>query len=244
MRRHAPPQWFGPGGFRRPLLDANRLPVRFRGPGLRRPGEIDRAPANLYNRPENRPRVDLAALRGPAHPLWRPGGEPTRLPNDVFAGKDGKVYQRDAGGGWRVNEGRTWKPAQLPVAPNPPGSAGSPPSGSRQLPPTEERPLGRLKPRPMPAPAQLPASAPVSPPMREPARREWPPQRPPQPRTAPAPRPEPPRVSPVPGNLEREFHARERARPEPAATPPQKRQGPPRKDTPKPKGEGGGKEHH
>ncbi len=197
--RGRPPMWFGPGGYRRPLLGADRTLVRTRPVRPPRPGETDRAPTNIYNRPDNVVRVDRAATRLPIRQLGPPATQPSELPNDVFAGQDGKVYRRDEHGKWKVNEGRKWKRTALPLTPpNPPGSGGgTTDGGNRGENPRAERPA----PRPMPVQA---------PPVSEE-----------QPRHAPKPVPVQPAPAPKPGNLEREYHARERAnRDEAHATPP------------------------
>jgi hypothetical protein len=215
-QHHGPPPWFGPGGYRRPLLAADRTPLRTRRVALPRSGVADRPPANLYNRPENVVRVDRAALRlpvrqivrpemrpavspevrtavrPPVRPILRPAVRTAPLPNNVLAGKDGKVYQRDVSGNWKVNEGRVWKPAQVPV--RPPVTA-----------PAADR--GRIT--DVPRGAARPAERPQT----QPAPRVWPTERQVQPRMVPSTRPEPPAISPTPGNLEREYRARERTQP-------------------------------
>ena len=187
---HGPPLWFGPGGYRRPLLAGDLTLLRTRRPGLPRPGLRDRSSANLYNRPENIVRVDRAALRMPVRQVARVPARPTLLPNSVFAGKDGRVYRRDDRGNWKVNEGRTWKPTQVLVAPlsTPPAAGGG---TARGWTPGAARPAER--------------------PLLRPTTGKWPTERQVQPRTVPPTRPAPPTISPMPGNLEREYRARERA---------------------------------
>jgi hypothetical protein len=199
---HFPAQrWFGPGGYRRPLMPRERTLARGR---LATAGIGDRTPSNLYRRPRNAER--FAPPGGPS-PLRaaRPLPRAVPRPNDVFAGKDGKVYQRDTGGHWRVNEGRVWKPARVvdtprPVIPPLPGDQhraggfGSPAPGS----PVSGIPVYRPHPRPAPATPGDPGA------VLRPASRE----------SAP-----PPRIRPTPGNLEREFRGRERAK-EQRVTPP------------------------
>jgi hypothetical protein len=189
-QHHGPPLWFGPGGYRRPLLAGDLTLLRTRRPSRPRPGLGDRTPANLYNRPENIVRVDRAALRMPVRQVARLTAKPTQLPNNVFAGKDGKVYQRDDRGNWKVNKGRTWKPARVPVTPlsTPPAAGSGTASGGIR---GAARPVERPLPRPTPA--------------------ERPTERQVQPRPVPSTRPVPPTLSPTPGNLEREYRARERA---------------------------------
>ena len=189
-QRLGAPQWFGPGGYRRPLLAEDRTLLRTRRPRPPQPGPGDRTPANLYNRPENVVRVDRRALRMPVRQIQRPAARPAPVRNDVFAGKDGRVYQRDDRGNWKVNEGRVWKPTRVPASPlGTPRGTGDGTSGgvTRGAARPEERPLGR------PPPAEPPAERQV------------------QPRPAPAPPPAPPTINPAPGDLEREYRARERA---------------------------------
>jgi hypothetical protein len=144
---------------------------------------------NLYNRPENIVRVDRAAVRMPMRQIARLAAKPAPLPNNVLAGKDGKVYQRDERGNWKVNEGRVWKPARVPVTPlgTPPAAGGGKANGVTR---GADRPAEHALPRPTPG--------------------SWPAERQVQPRTVPPTRPAPPTISPAPGNLEREYAARER----------------------------------
>ena len=215
-QHHGLPLWFGPGGYRRPLLAGDRTPLRTRRPSLPRPGLGDRAPANLYNRPENVVRVDRAALLMPVRRVARPAAGPTPLPNNVLAGKDGKVYQRDARGNWKVNEGRAWKPTRAPAtSPRTPSAAGG-------------RTVGSVHPG-----AARPAERPLS----QPTPRAWPAERQVQPRTVPPTPAAPPAISPTPGNLEREYSARERVSQgaSPGAAAPAARPAPAREERPKEK---------
>jgi len=238
----SPPRWFGAGGYRRPILGPDLAPARTRGAG-RTPRLGDTAPMNLYKRPENVVRVNREASRMPLLPIARPRAGGEQKPNNVFAGSDGRVYQRDESGKWKVNEGRDWRPAQIPQpAPVQPQSTGG---NGRNARPGFDWP--RARPLPPPAPAQ-PMPAPPSdrrneprpvPPTNPPARPERTPFNPPPvnrtpPTSNPAPtpvrpvfRPEPPVIRPVPGDLNREFHGRERgsAPPAPArpAAPPEKK---------------------
>ena len=188
-QRHGLPLWFGPGGYRRPLLAGDLTPLRTRRSALPRPGVGDRTPANLYSRPENAVRVDRSAVRMPVRQIARLAERPTPLPNNVLAGKDGRVYQRDDRGNWKVNEGRAWKPARLPVTPlrTPPAAGGGRTSGATRK---TDRPAERPQSRPTPAP--------------------WPAGRQVQPSTVSPTPSTPPTVSSTPGNLEREYAARER----------------------------------
>ena len=211
--------WFGAGGYRRPLVARDLTLLRSRPPGRSRPAVLSGLPSNLYNRQENLARVDRSAIRVPVRPLPRPAAQVARQPNNVFAGRDGKVYRRDNSGAWKVNNGRGWRPTPAPVVPvgalqpNTRGNApGAParrtwPSAPqfRQPAPMPVQPNAPESPRPTPAP-QPPRPAPVQP------------NAPGNPRPAPTPpvmertpRPAPAPVSPTPGNLEREYRARERA---------------------------------
>ena len=192
-----PPRWFGPGGYRRPLLDEHFTMVRTRrraGPELR-PGE--RTPMNLYRRSLNIGRVDRNASRLPLRPVVKPAEPPPTVPNNVFAGRDGKVYRRDEGG-WKVNQSGAWTPTPAPAS----RPTSREPSGGGA-------PGAPAKSWPRPVPAQPMPGTPV--PSRE------------QPRIAPTPRPAPPKISPAPGDLEREFRGRARATngPPPVRVPPQ-----------------------
>jgi hypothetical protein len=146
---------------------------------------------NLYNRNENSSRVDRVALSGIAHVGMRPTPRPVGVPNDVFAGKDGKVYRRDQKGNWRVNEGRSWRGTSPPSAPR----AWRTPGDDEK--PKAQRPDVRSTPRPAP--------------VRQPA---------------------PGASEPPPGNLEREFRARQRANEKvvarPAPSPPKRAERPKR----------------
>ncbi|TMQ74176.1 MAG: carbohydrate-binding family V/XII [Candidatus Eisenbacteria bacterium] len=179
---HGPPRWFGPGGFHRPLLAADRSMLRNRRPNplpARPLGE--RTPMNLYRRPANLPVMARAVERLTRPPVARPA--PAPVPNDVFAGKDGKVYRREPRG-WKVNQGRSWVPASLPVTPPEIPVRGTPDPGTVRSWPPGPRPV-----RPQPTPSA---------PAREPHR-------------GPAFRPPPPTISPAPGDLEREYRGRTRA---------------------------------
>ena len=205
----SPPRWFGSGGYRRPLLGPDHAPIRTRGDG-RIARFADAAPMNLYKRPENILRVNREASRMPFRPIVRPAATGEQRPNNVFAGRDGKVYQRDESGKWKVNQGRTWLPAQIPqprpVTPAPPGG---PRSGF-------DWPRARPQPAP-PRPAE-PGNEPRSAP---------PPNNPAPPQVSPGRpmfRPASPVIRPVPGDLNREFQGRGRgsAPPVPAKPAPQR----------------------
>ncbi len=201
MAHPRPPMWFGPGGYRRPWVDSDMALMRTRRPDRVRVRPADRTPSNIYNRPENLPRVDREAMRIPLRMVTRVAPKPAQVPNNVFAGRDGKVYQRDATGNWKVNSGRNWVPTKVPVVPPstpPPARGGTPGSGTHGggslggwSGGEAQRPQRSW---PQPAPTPRPVGRPAQPPA-----------------FPTPPRPEPPRVSPTPGNLEREFHARERS---------------------------------
>jgi hypothetical protein len=216
------PLWFGPGGYHRPLLGPDRMPLRTRRSlqGRQRPPDL--LPMNIYNRSANIRRVNRSASQMPLHGVRPFPSKPVRLPNNVFAGKDGKVYQRDTGGNWRVNQGRRWVPARgIPRAPAAPGRGGVKPApGSKH---GAELPVVRSFPTPTPAPApprMPPGRTPRTPHGTSPG---TPPGTPP--RAAPPTRPAPPPLSKAPGDLERDYHARERTGnvKQPDAPPPPKR---------------------
>jgi hypothetical protein len=194
-----PPRWLGAGGYRRPLLEPDRTMARTRRPS-RTPVQVaERSPMNLYRRPVNAPRVDRTATRTPVTRVGGPPPGPVRVPNDVFAGRDGKVYRRDQGG-WKVNQGRSWLPAPVPATP-----AATPATRpSYPEPPRVERnwpPSPSAAPRPMTPPPPSPQRPMTPPPARPPAAQG-------APRTM---TPPPPAISPTPGNLEREFRGRSRS---------------------------------
>src|SRR6185295_12207654 len=137
----------------------------------------DTAPMNLYKRSQNIVRVNREASRLPLRPIVRPPSSGVRKPNNVFAGRDGKVYQRDESGRWKVNEGRRWLPTQLPP-PRPAAPASPGGTGIRSRPRTD---WPRTQPTPQPAPAR-PAE-----PRNEPRL---------LPRTLPSPRPAPAPTNP------------------------------------------------
>ena len=231
-RRSGRALWFGPGGFRRPLVAQDMTLLRTWRRGTSRPRLADRLPANLYSRTENVTRVDRAAIRMPVRPLAQPAARPALLPNNVFAGKDGKVYRRDDTGKWKVNEGRAWKPTPVPVVA--PGTHSSTGGGNKNNSATK-RASPNLRPFPRPAPVETPAEpsppsgdrpparpAPTPAPAQPPAERAAeqrerpsvhpaPAERAPEQREKPSVRPAPAPVSPTPGDLEREYRARERA---------------------------------
>ena len=155
--RYPPPRWFGPAGFRRPPLAPDGTMMRTRRPSPRRP---DGTPNNLYQRPRNVTRSDLAASRMPLRPMVSPAV--VARPNNVYAGKDGKVYQRDDQGNWKVNENRQWKPTPVPGAgpkrqPKPETPSARPPAQPAPSAPArpEDRPAAKPQPAPGPVPGDL-----------------------------------------------------------------------------------------
>ncbi len=241
-------KWFGPGGYRRPLLAQDMTLLRTHRPGRVRPRVSDGLPANVYSRPENIARVDRSfdriRVRSIARPIAPPIARPAPVPDDVFAGKDGKVYRRDPKGTWQVRTGTKWKPTNLPTpllmpvpATPPGGEPASVPSASpsrrevirqRGGPAVEHVAPQRDTPRERPTP---PREQPT-PPREQPT----------PPRERPAPpreRPAPPSEKSTPGDLEREYHARQRSdrQDNSGAPPPAARPTPPPEEPRSPKAE-------
>ena len=208
-QRRVRSMWFGPGGYRRPLVAADMALLRTR-PVRTRPRVQDSLPANIYSRTENIVRVSRSVEQISVLTMSPTIARPAPLPNDVFAGKNGKVYRRDPGGNWRVREGTTWKPTRLPIPP-----------------PTVPAPQ-RLQPanRPSTKPPQREA-----PPERERPSVERPAPRPSNPPEQPAPPSAgqtPPPTSSTPGDLEREYRARKQSgRDDNSSAPPAARPGRP-----------------
>ena len=231
-QRRVRSMWFGAGGYRRPLVARDMTLLRERRPGRARTRLTEGLPANVYSRAENIQRVDLSASRTRVPSIARPIARPVTVANDVFAGKDGMVYQRDANGTWKVREGKTWKPTTLPSPPPapptpsrgalkpatpPPTKPSRPDVRSRPEPRSIERPApprdNPPPPRDNPPPRDTPPTRPPTPPSVRPStppseRPAPPPERPTPPPERPAP---PPSIRPTPGNLEREYRARERS---------------------------------
>jgi hypothetical protein len=260
-QRSVRPAWFGPGGYRRPLVAPDMTFMRTRPPGRTRPRVPDGLPANMYNRPENIVRVDRTVV---APIPVRSIASPVPMPNNVYAGKDGQVYRRDQTGTWEVRKGTSWKRAELPSPPpTPPPPVVQEPD---RLPTTEPsqgevppEPRGPFVQAPVPQRNDPPAGRPTPPPERPtpppskpvpqperpttpPEKPTPPPDRPTAPPSKPTPpaaekqeprveRPSPPPEPPSPGNLEREFHARQRSEREdkPSTPPPAQRPAPPPK---------------
>jgi hypothetical protein len=196
---HGPALWFGPGGYRRPLLAPDRTFLRPRLTNGTRSAQRDRQPANIYNRPGNAGRVDPTVLRPPIRKVTRVTARITPLPNDVYAGQDGKVYRRETSGTWKVNNGRTWKQAKLPATPG-----GRPAVTRPGMPDKATTPVRRPIGRETGGTVWTTPSAPATP-VRGTAEPQVRPHVPPTtPTTAPS-------RKNTPGNLEREYRARERA---------------------------------
>lgn len=253
--RNTVPLWFGPGGFRRPLYANDHSMLRTRRHRRHAADVADRLPMNLYSRSWNVDRVDRQAARVPPRKYKR---TPEPLPgalNNVFAGRDGRVYMRDKRGKWKVREGPKWKPTVVPseprsvnkgagrgAAPEPvrPGRVAPQPtvmpSRPAESPPPREQAPRVTRPEPTSSPAQ-PAERPArqAAPRAEPTQpapvRAQPAQ--PAPRAEPQ-RREPPKISSSPGNLEREYRGRQRSNEGNSSPRPQARPSPPRQEKPSP----------
>lgn len=209
-QRRTQSNWFGPGGYRRPLIGKDLALMRTRTRTRTRVAATgpDRPPANVYNRSENIARVDRTVVGIPVTSVRHPIARPAPVPNNVFAGKDGKVYRRDEKGSWQVREKTTWKDTKLPIPP-------------------PETPSSKYR-----GPTERPAPQPVRPDVRVNPDVHPRPEPPPVQRQTPPSKPTPPPSSRTPGDLEREFRARERSVPEkrpdppPAPAPPPQRSGP------------------
>jgi hypothetical protein len=228
-RRSTRSKWFGAGGYRRPLVAPDMTLRRTRDPARMRARLTDGQPANMYNRTENVARVNQTVDRVPRS-IARPIARPVPVPDDVFAGRDGKVYRRVPEGTWQVRSGTKWKPTKLPVPP--PVSQGRGEPGRR--PSTPSRPQDQQQPdvtapreaRPQPevvSRRDRPAvERPV--PERRPRREEPAPQP-----ERPTPQPERPTPQPERPTPQRERPAPEPERPAPQAerpAPPPERQAP------------------
>ncbi len=225
LQRRVQPTWFGPGGFRRPLVAHDLTMVRVR-PGRVRPRLPDALPMSVYSRPENVQRVNRTVLKSPFRSIARPMARPAAVPNDVFAGKDGKVYRRDATGTWQVRQGTNWKPTTLPT---PPPAVQTPvtrertggPSVQPSQPGPGTQPPPRYQPKAQPQPDQRSQADQRSQPRGANVERRVPPRyNPPSQPSQPQPRPNPPSIGRTPGDLEREYRARERSSPGGGGTPP------------------------
>ncbi|MGE5178261.1 MAG: carbohydrate-binding family V/XII [Bacteroidota bacterium] len=237
-------RWFGAGGYRRPLLAQDLTPIRERRRDRVRTRATDSQATNIYTRPENVARIDLDAMRTiRSRSIARSFVRPGPAVDDVFAGKDGRVYRRDTNGRWQVREGTEWRPVILPADPNttrfdlPEGRPVIQPGGSRQpanvqrpVPAgekTETRPEERQRPpqqRPM-RPVEQPVEGtqvekPAPQPVDLPVERRTPSGERPRVEERRTPSGERSRVEErrtpsgersTPGNLEREYRARQRS---------------------------------
>jgi hypothetical protein len=149
-----PPRWLGPGGYRRPLLARDGTMIRARRELHAEIVRAPRTPMNLYRRTANLPRIDRTAKPMPARQAGTPAVPREKVPNNVFAGRDGKVYRRDDSG-WKVNQGRVWKPAPPEV--NPPAAPGAHPAPAPAKQPTRNWPPPSRFQRPQTAPRAEPA---------------------------------------------------------------------------------------
>ena len=221
-------KWFGPGGYRRPLVAQDMTLLRERRSTRVRTRVSDGLPANVYSRPGNVERVDRNAVQIRSHqvPIARPIVRPAPLPNNVFGGKDGRVYRREGDGTWRVRTGTEWKPTNLPVLPpatavpevrervsTPTSTPARTDVRRRRNEPAVQRPAPQRDRSPDGATSdRVTAPRERTTPVRE---RPTPPQdRPTSPRERPTPpreRARPPQERPTPGDLEREYRARERS---------------------------------
>jgi len=222
------PLWLGPGGYHRPLLAKNLTMLRVM-PARQRLRNDDPTPQNLYRRADNLRRVSRPGFPAPVGEIGTIG-RPAKVPNDVFAGRDGQVYQRSAGGDWRVRQNHNWAPTPKPTAPPIPVSpltnddvARMRGNGQRPrvqpMPATPATPGGNGGSRPGSARGGFSAPAPVQAPMQ---------------------RLNPSAPAGQPGGLERDFRARQRASGQtPAAHQPTP---PPRQQQPAPARDRGGNE--
>ncbi len=182
-----PYPWLGPGGYHRPLLAQDRSLLRVRPRArIRTAPFAPLAPLNLYARSENAKRLVKPGAR-PVGPGIGPG-RPARVPNDMYAGRDGKVYQRGADGRWRVNEGGGWKLTPMPAEPAPPVVPVRP---ARKPAPAPLPVTPVVTEKPAPAPSPLPVTPPVATKKPEPTPM---PVTPPVATEKPAPTPAPPPV--------------------------------------------------
>ncbi len=192
--------WFGPGGYHRPLLAADQTLLRTRTSIRKVRRAADSLPVNIYSRSTNIQRVNRTAALKPVPAVRTYPVRPVSLPNNVFAGKDGKVYQRDPGGAWTVSKGKRWVPARG-------FSRGSAAGGKAPTTPATAK-RNVAPPAIRPFPMRVPAPSPVR---------------------LPTIRPVPPPISKDPGDLEREYQAREHVgresppEPTPAPRPPEVR---------------------
>ena len=234
-------KWFGPGGYRRPLVAKDMTLLRARLPGRARPRLSDGLPSNVYNRTENIARVDRSVDRIRVRSIARNIARPAPVRDDVFAGKDGKVYRRDPKGTWAVRTGTKWKPTKLSNPPTTPVTPptqvrepGSRPSTGRSQPDVISRRKGPAVEHPVPQ-RNDPAERPDRPTTR--TERPAPPAEQPTPPSERTERSTPPPERPNPGDLEREYRARQRSDREENsdASPPAARPEPPQQESRSPR---------
>jgi hypothetical protein len=171
--------------------------------------QVDTTPMNIYRRSNNVGRIERTATRLPLQPIAPAVERAPGRPNNVFAGRDGKVYQRDEQGNWKVNQGRGWVPTPIPNKPGPTPLPSSPAPGTVRTSWPRARPA--VEPHPV-QPSERRTELPPPPPQQQP-------QRPQPPSQPPSQRPQPPSLrqpaAPAPrhdpGNLEKEFRARQRS---------------------------------
>jgi hypothetical protein len=238
-------KWFGPGGYRRPLIGQDMTLLRSRPAGRTRTRVSDGLPMNMYSRPENVTRVDRKSVdQIRVRPIARPILRPPTAHDDVFAGKDGKVYRREQKGTWQVRTGTKWKPTNLPLSP-PPAPPRARPSTTPSRPdvrsqherPAIERPAPRRDNRPVRPDRPDRPTRPFERPERPapPTERTTPSrERPAPPAERPTPpreRPAPPSEQPAPGDLEREYRARQRSDKEDNSNAPTARPAPPQRES-------------
>jgi hypothetical protein len=206
---YAPPRWYGSGGYRRPLVNDDLSMQRTRRASRMPARQVDTTPMNIYRRSNNVGRIERTATRLPLQPIAPAVERAPGRPNNVFAGRDGKVYQRDEQGNWKVNQGRGWVPTPIPNKPGPTPLPSSPAPGTVRTSWPRARPA--VEPHPV-QPSERRTELPPPPPQQQP-------QRPQPPSQPPSQRPQPPSLrqpaAPAPrhdpGNLEKEFRARQRS---------------------------------
>jgi len=95
------------------------------------PFASNRLPAadNLYARPGMQNR--LAAT--PARPMGRATARPSNGPNNVYADRQGNVFQKN-GNQWNKRDNGAWRPEQPSARPESPGTGGAERSGTRNAP--------------------------------------------------------------------------------------------------------------
>src|SRR5207249_3242709 len=120
-------KWFGPGGYRRPLVAQDMTLLRTR-PGRTRPRVSDGLPANLYSRTENVARVDRSADRIRIRSIAPRRSRPEVGPRRDDPAVEHRAPQRD----------------NPPERPAPPAERPAPPA-ERPTPPSEQPTPGDLE---------------------------------------------------------------------------------------------------